>query len=39
VPLNNLFTQTNKDIAMLALGFTRCEPGKLAVPYAKRGAV
>jgi hypothetical protein len=37
VPLNILFSPTNKDVAMLALGFTRCEPGKLAVPYAKRG--
>lgn len=29
------FTSTNSDIASLALGFSRAEPGALAVPYAR----
>jgi hypothetical protein len=37
VPLNLQFSGTNQDITLLALGFARSEPGKLAVPYAKRG--
>ncbi|MGD0973446.1 MAG: BrxE family protein [Candidatus Korobacteraceae bacterium] len=37
VPLSVSFTGTNEDVAMLALGFARGEPGALAVPYAKRG--
>ena len=37
VPLPGSFTGTDQDIAMLALGFARGEPGSLAVPYAKRG--
>jgi hypothetical protein len=34
VPLPAPFTATNQDIASLALGFARGEPGALAVPYA-----
>jgi hypothetical protein len=37
VPLPGSFTGTDQDVAMLALGFARGEPGSLAVPYAKRG--
>jgi hypothetical protein len=37
VPLPGSFTCTDQDVAMLALGFARGEPGSLAVPYAKRG--
>jgi len=37
VPLPASFTCTNQDLALLALGFARGEPGALAVPYAKRG--
>jgi hypothetical protein len=37
VPLPGSFTCTNQDLAMLALGFARGEPGALAIPYAKRG--
>ena len=37
VPLHGSFACTDQDIAMLALGFARGEPGSLAVPYAKRG--
>jgi hypothetical protein len=35
VPLPAPFAATNKDIASLALGFARGEPGALAVPYAR----
>ena len=34
VPLPAPFTATDRDIASLALGFARGEPGALAVPYA-----
>ena len=36
VPLPAPFTGTNQDVALLALGFARGEPGSLAVPYARR---
>lgn len=36
VPLPAPFTGTNQDVALLALGFARGEPGSLAVPYAQR---
>ncbi len=39
VPLKGLFSGTIEDIAQLALGFARGEPGALAVPYARRGDV
>jgi hypothetical protein len=35
VPLPTPFTGTNQDVASLALGFARGEPGGLAVPYAR----
>ena len=35
VPLPAPFTSTNQDVASLALGFARGEPGALAVPYAR----
>ncbi len=35
VPLPAPFAATNLDIASLALGFARGEPGALAVPYAR----
>jgi hypothetical protein len=35
VPLHAPFAGTNQDIASLALGFARGEPGSLAVPYAR----
>lgn len=35
VPLPGLFSG-NDDVALLALGFARSEPGALAVPYARR---
>jgi hypothetical protein len=35
VPLPAPFASTNQDIASLALGFARGEPGVLAVPYAR----
>jgi hypothetical protein len=35
VPLPVPFAATNRDIASLALGFARGEPGALAVPYAR----
>jgi hypothetical protein len=35
VPLLAPFTGTDHDVAMLALGFGRGEPGALAVPYAE----
>ncbi len=37
VPLPGMFSGTNEDIVLLALGFARGEPGALAVPYARRG--
>jgi hypothetical protein len=36
VPLPAVFGGTDADIALLALGFARGEPGALAVPYARR---
>jgi hypothetical protein len=36
VPLPNEFSGTDADVALLALGFARGEPGALAVPYARR---
>ena len=35
VPLPASFAATTQDIAFLALGFARGEPGSLAVPYAR----
>jgi hypothetical protein len=35
--LPNPFSGTDEDIALLALGFARGEPGCLVVPYARRG--
>jgi hypothetical protein len=37
VPLPAIFSAMNEDVALLALGFARGEPGALAVPYARRG--
>ncbi len=37
VALPGIYAGTNQDIALLALGFARGEPGALAVPYARRG--
>jgi hypothetical protein len=37
VPLPGSFTCTDQDVAVLALGFARGEPGSPVVPYAKRG--
>jgi hypothetical protein len=36
VPLPTVFSGTDAEVALLALGFARGEPGALAVPYAKR---
>lgn len=36
VPLPGVFGGTDADVALLALGFARGEPGALAVPYARR---
>jgi hypothetical protein len=36
VPLPGEFSGANADVALLALGFARGEPGSLAVPYARR---
>ena len=36
VPLPGVFAGTDADVALLALGFARGEPGALAVPYARR---
>ena len=36
VPLPEPFSGTDRDIALLALGFSRGELGSLAVPYARR---
>ncbi|RQS53469.1 BrxE family protein [Burkholderia sp. Bp8986] len=35
VPLPSVYGGTDRDVAMLALGFARGEPGALAVPYAR----
>jgi hypothetical protein len=35
VPLPGVFSSTDEDISLLALGFARGEPGALAVPYAR----
>lgn len=37
IPLPGLFSGTDADVALLALGFARGEPGALAVPYARKG--
>jgi hypothetical protein len=37
VPLPGVFSGADGDVAQLALGFARGEPGALAVPYARRG--
>lgn len=37
VPLPGVFSNSNDDITLLALGFARGEVGALAVPYAQRG--
>ena len=36
VPLPGFFSGADEDVALLALGFARGEPGELAVPYARR---
>lgn len=36
VPLPGVFSETDADVALLALGFARGEPAALAVPYARR---
>jgi hypothetical protein len=36
VPLPGIFSGTDADVALLALGFARGEPSALAVPYARR---
>ena len=36
VPLPGMFSGSAEDVALLALGFARGEPGALAVPYARR---
>nr|WP_217442871.1 BrxE family protein [Myxococcus sp. CA033] len=36
VPLPGPFSAIDDDVALLALGFARGEPGALAVPYARR---
>lgn len=36
IPLPGLFAGTDSDLALLALGFAKGEPGALAVPYARR---
>lgn len=38
VPLPSVFSNADADIALLALGFARSEPGQLAVPYARSEA-
>ena len=38
VPIPNLFTSSNSDITLLAIGFARGEPASPAVPYARRAA-
>jgi hypothetical protein len=37
VPLPGVFSGTNQEVALLALGFARDDPGALAVPYARKG--
>ena len=37
VPVPSIFSGSDDDVAQLALGFARGEPGALAVPYARRG--
>jgi hypothetical protein len=37
VPLPGSFSETDKDVTLLALGFARGETGTLAVPYVKEG--
>lgn len=37
VPLPGIFSGTDADVTMLALGFARAEVGALAVPYARWG--
>jgi hypothetical protein len=37
VPLSGVFSGTDDDVSLLALGFARGEPAALAVPYARRG--
>lgn len=37
VPLPGVFSPTDADVTLLALGFARSEIGALAVPYARRG--
>jgi hypothetical protein len=39
VSLPGVFSGTNADVALLALGFARGEPSTLAVPYARRADV
>jgi hypothetical protein len=39
VPLPGVFSGTDDEVALLALGFARGEVGALAVPYAQRGDV
>lgn len=36
VPISDLFSGKDSDVALLALGFARGEPSALAVPYARR---
>ena len=36
VPLPGVFSSTDADVALLALGFARGEPSALAVPFARR---
>lgn len=36
VPLPGVFSETNEEVALLAIGFARGEVGALAVPYARR---
>jgi hypothetical protein len=36
VPLAGIFSPTDEDVSLLALGFARGEPNALAVPYARR---
>jgi hypothetical protein len=39
VPLPSVFSFTDSDVTLLALGFARAEIGAIAVPYARRGDV
>ena len=36
VPLPGLFSGSDADVTLLALGFARSEVGELSVPYARR---